>query len=157
MVIVQFTPIKKMGFIQQLTSQSSEQVRVCTKPDKPDLEYSESPRFAPVVEIQETLETITLRMELFEVDPQKLYVKVSGDSVSVHGERKLKTKRHAQSTHHHAQLCHDSFQHIIPLPARIQNHQAYVEFRDSILYLNLPKIKEGKDYAIQLDISNRYS
>ncbi|HIK14681.1 MAG TPA: Hsp20/alpha crystallin family protein [Leptolyngbyaceae cyanobacterium M33_DOE_097] len=157
MVIARSTPFEEMGFIQQPTSQSSEQVKACTTPHKPDLAYPESPRFAPVVEIQETLETITLRMELFEVDPQKLYIKVSGESVSVHGERKLKTKQDNQSTHHRVQLYHDSFQQIIPLPARIQNHQAYAEFRDSILYLNLPKAKEGKDYAIQLNLLNRYS
>jgi len=123
--------------------QLSDQAKAYTSTDTSNFKYAGNPHSTPVAEIQETPETITLRMELFEVEPQKLYIKISSEAVSIHGERKLQTKQNTRSADC-INLCHDSFQHVIPLPARIQNHQAYAEFKDGVLYLSLPKIRKGK-------------
>lgn len=108
-------------------------------------------RFLPVVEMQETPEAITLKVELPGIDIKDLDVQVTADAVSISGERKSETKTEEKGIYR-SEFYYGSFQRVIPLPARIQNTDVKADYKDGILHLTLPKAEEEKHKVVKVNL-----
>ena len=105
--------------------------------------------FSPAAEIEETPETVNLKLEIPGMDAKDLDVQVTAEAVSISGERKSETKTEENGVTR-SEFRYGKFQRVIPLPARVQNGKAKAEYKDGILTLNLPKQEAEKNKVVKI-------
>ncbi len=107
--------------------------------------------FMPAVEMNETPSAIHLKLEVPGLEAKDLDVQVTQEAVSIKGERKSESKTEEKGVTR-SEFRYGSFQRVIPLPARIQNHKVQAEYFDGILNLTLPKTEEEKNQVVKVNL-----
>lgn len=108
--------------------------------------------FVPAAEMQETPESIQLKIEVPGIEAKDLDVQVTAEAVSISGERKATVQAEGRGVFR-SEFRYGRFQRIIPLPARIQNTQVEAEFKNGLLHLNLPKAEEERNKVIKVNLA----
>ena len=107
--------------------------------------------FMPAAEMNETPETIHLKLEVPGLEAKDLDVQVTQDAVSIKGERKSESQTEKDGVTR-SEFRYGSFRRVIPLPARIQNTNVTAEYKDGILNLTLPKSEEEKNKVVKVNL-----
>jgi HSP20 family protein len=107
--------------------------------------------FAPVAELEETEDTLVLRLEVPGLEPKDINVEVTPESVSISGERKVERKAEEQGVTR-TEFRYGRFQRIIPLPTQVQNDKVQAEFKNGIVHLTLPKAESEKGKAVKVNL-----
>lgn len=107
--------------------------------------------FAPAAEMQETPDTIYLKLEVPGLEPQDIDLHVSAETVSISGERKQEIHTEDKGTQR-SEFRYGSFRRVISLPTRVQNTQVHAEYKNGILHLTLPKAEEEKNKVVKVNI-----
>ncbi|PLZ22432.1 molecular chaperone [Fischerella thermalis WC542] len=107
--------------------------------------------FIPAAEMQETSDTIHLKLEIPGMDAKDIDVQVSAEAVSISGERKEETKTEEKGMTR-TEFRYGKFQRVIPLPARVENTNVKAEYKNGILQLTLPKAEEEKNKVVKVNI-----
>ncbi len=107
--------------------------------------------FVPAAEMSETPEEIYLKLEVPGMDAKDIDIQVSAEAVSITGERKSETKTEAKGMTRR-EFRYGSFRRVIPLPARVQNTNVDVEYKDGILNLTLTKAEEEKSKVVKVNV-----
>ncbi|GAB4377316.1 MAG: Hsp20/alpha crystallin family protein [Elainellaceae cyanobacterium] len=105
----------------------------------------------PAAEIEETDDTIYLKLEIPGIDAKDLDIEVTATAVSVTGERKSETKSEDKGVTR-SEFRYGKFHRIVPLPARVQNTQVKAEYKDGILNLTLPKTEAEKNKVVKVNL-----
>lgn len=105
----------------------------------------------PAIELSETEEAIQLKMEIPGVKAKDLNIEVTEKTVAIRGERKSESRSEAEGVKR-SEFHYGQFQRVIPLPVRVQNTQVEAEYKDGILYLNLPKSAEEKNKVVKITL-----
>nr|WP_290222456.1 Hsp20/alpha crystallin family protein [Trichocoleus desertorum] len=108
--------------------------------------------FVPAAEMQETPESIQLKIEVPGIEAKDLDVQVTAEAVSISGERKATVQAEERGVFR-SEFRYGRFQRIIPLPARIQNTQVEAEFKNGLLHLNLPKAEEERNKVVKVNLA----
>jgi len=146
MTLVRWQPWREIDTLhRQLNRLLDDTFLPSTKWENSDLSFS------PAAEIEETPETVNLKLEIPGIDAKDLDVQVTAEAVSISGERKSETKT-AENGVTRSEFRYGKFQRVIPLPARIQNVNAKAEYKDGILTLNLPKQEEEKNKVVKVNL-----
>ncbi|MBD2299749.1 Hsp20/alpha crystallin family protein [Nostoc sp. FACHB-87] len=107
--------------------------------------------FVPAAEIEETDDTIHLRLEVPGLDAKDINVEVTPEAVSISGERKSETKIEEKGISR-SEFRYGRFQRIIPLPSLVQHDKVEAEYKDGILRLTLPKSEAEKQKVVKVNI-----
>jgi HSP20 family protein len=107
--------------------------------------------FAPAAELEETADTIHLKLEIPGMDAKDIDVQVSAEAVSIKGERKEETRTEEKGMTR-TEFRYGKFQRMIPLPARVENTNAKAEYKNGILHLTLPKAEDEKNKVVKVNI-----
>lgn len=159
MAIIRFNPFREMESMQRQMNRLFDEMMSYGSQgdsgiDRSGLERTEGFGFVPTAEIQESPDTIKLRMELPGIEPQDIDVKVTAEAVAIRGERKSEIKRDEHQGIHRSEFRYGSFQRVIPLPGRVQNDQVQAEFKNGVLCLTLPKAEEEKNRVVTVNLLN---
>lgn len=106
---------------------------------------------APAAELNETADTIHLKLEVPGMEAKDLDVKVTENAVSISGERKSQTKTEDKGITR-TEFRYGKFRRVVPLPARIQNTNVTAEYKDGILNLTLPKTEQEKNKVVKVNL-----
>jgi HSP20 family protein len=109
-------------------------------------------RFIPSAEMEETDDTIQLKLEIPGMEAKDLSVQVTEDSVSISGERKSESKIEEKGVMR-SEFHYGKFERRIPMPAHIQTDKVQAECKNGILHLSLPKVEAEKRQAVKVNIS----
>ncbi|SRR5579883_1281203 len=108
--------------------------------------------FVPSAEMEETDDTIQIKLEVPGMDAQDLDVQVTEESIVIKGERKSESKTEAKgmvrSEFHYGQ-----FERRIPLPAHIQTDKVQADCKNGILQLTLPKVESAQRKVVKVNVS----
>jgi HSP20 family protein len=106
----------------------------------------------PLVNVTEDIENYYIRTELPGIRAEELDLSVTGDSLSIAGERKL-TAKDEKAHYHRKEREAGTFKRIISLPSRINTEKVDARSIDGILTIILPKAEEAKPKQITIKTS----
>ena len=109
--------------------------------------------FVPSAEIEETEDTVYLRVELPGLNKQDIQVDVSAQSVSVRGDRKPKALAD-EETKRRSEFRYGSFQRTFGLPVRVKHTESKAAYENGILILTLPKTDAEKTKVVTLNFED---
>jgi len=105
----------------------------------------------PRIDFVETDETITATAELPGVTREELQVTVSGDILSIKGEKRQE-KEEGEGRYHRTECYYGSFQRSFALPCEIDDQKVDASFDNGVLTVTLPKTETAKKKVRHISI-----
>jgi HSP20 family protein len=107
--------------------------------------------WAPAVDMHETKDDLVLTMEVPGVRDKDVAVSITGDLLSIKGERRFEHDVKEQQLLH-VERAYGKFERLVQLPIPVQADKVKASYRDGILEVRLPKTEEIKPKEIKVDI-----
>ena len=99
---------------------------------------SEMGRWMPSVDLSETDKEIIVRAELPGMDPKEIDISLSGNVLSIKGERKHEHEEKKENFHL-VERSSGSFSRTLQLPAEVKADKIKATYKDGVLSISLPK------------------
>jgi HSP20 family protein len=107
--------------------------------------------WAPPVDMYATKDDLVLTLELPGVSEKDVTVSITGDLLTVKGERRFEQQAKEQDLLH-VERTYGTFERVIQLPMAVQADHVKATFRDGVLEIKLPKAEELKPKEIKIDV-----
>ena len=107
--------------------------------------------WAPTVDISETEDKFLIKAELPGLDVKDVDVTISGDILTIKGEKK-KEKEEKDERHHCIERYTGSFQRSFRLPVGVKTEKVDADFDKGVLKVTLPKAEEAKKKEIKVKV-----
>lgn len=111
-----------------------------------------SSSFRPAVDIYEDAEALHLQAELAGIKPEDVKVHVENNVLTLSGERKLE-KNENRKGYHRVERSYGTFTRSFALHDGIDAARIVAEYKDGLLRLTLPKVKEPTPKSIDIKVS----
>jgi HSP20 family protein len=105
--------------------------------------------WAPVMDVSESDDKLTVRMDLPGVSKEDVSIQIVGNSLQVKGEKKQE-KEVKEENYHRIERTYGSFYRSVELPTRVVAENITARFKDGVLTIELPKAEEVKPHAIEI-------
>ena len=107
--------------------------------------------WAPTVDMYETKDDLVVTAELPGVNEKEVQLSITGDVLSLKGERTLNQDT-KQETSHRGERWYGRFERHLSLPISVQADRVKATYRDGVLTITLPKTEEIKPKSIKIDV-----
>ena len=104
--------------------------------------------WAPLVDVSENENEVTVRLDLPGIDPGSVDVQLTGDTLSVRGERRF--ERREGEGYLHLERPYGTFQRSFNLSVPVQADRVQAGYEDGVLTIVLPKQEAVKPRKIQI-------
>jgi HSP20 family protein len=108
--------------------------------------------WVPVVDMYDTNDELVLNFELPGVREKDISLSITGDVLTVKGERQFDQQLNGDN-YFHAERAYGKFERSIHLPMPVQAGQVKATYRDGMLEVSLPKAEEVRPKEIKIDVS----
>ncbi|MEO0073937.1 MAG: Hsp20/alpha crystallin family protein [candidate division WOR-3 bacterium] len=105
--------------------------------------------WAPALDIEETKDEIIVRAELPGMKKEDIKVTLSGDTLSITGERKRESEEKGR-TFYRVERAYGKFQRSVVLPAEVDGSKVKASYKAGVLELVMPKTEKEKAHEIQI-------
>jgi HSP20 family protein len=105
----------------------------------------------PALDMHETKDDLVLKVELPGVREKDVAVSITGDLVTIKGERRWEDQNKDEKFLH-VERVHGQFERMIQLPMAVQADKVKAAYRDGMLEITLPKAEELKPREIKVEI-----
>lgn len=99
--------------------------------------------FVPRIDVSETDKEVKVSAELPGMDEKDIAVEMSGEAVTIRGERKEEREEKGKNWHAREQT-YGAFQRTIPLPASVDGKKVKARFNKGVLTISVPKREEAQ-------------
>lgn len=99
--------------------------------------------FSPKMDLEETEKEYRITAELPGVEEKDVEVLLTGNSLTLKGEKKEEKEEKGKSFYH-VERSYGTFQRTVPLPEGIDLKKIDAEFKNGLLTVKLPKTAEAK-------------
>ena len=106
--------------------------------------------WSPSVNVEETKEEILLSAELPGMGIDDVEIEVENNVLSLRGEKKIEAQEKDDRRFHVWERCSGSFQRQFTLPRTVQTEEINANFKDGILFVQMPKAPEAKPKKIAI-------
>jgi HSP20 family protein len=106
----------------------------------------------PMMNVTEDKDNYYLRAELPGMKAEELVISVTGNSISISGERKLAAEDY-KAQYHRREREAGTFNRIVNLPAQIESEKVEASCADGVLTVALPKSEMAKPKRIAVKLS----
>jgi HSP20 family protein len=110
------------------------------------------PAYVPPVDIDETVDAFVLRLDLPGVTPQDIKVNVTGDVLTIRGERQPDPAEDGRQRLR-AERPYGTFERTFTLGRRVKAEGVEARHRDGVLEVRVPKADEAKVREIEVRAS----
>jgi HSP20 family protein len=107
--------------------------------------------WAPLSDMYETKDDLYVTFELPGIKENDVTVSITGDVLTVKGERKLERDPKDQGNHQ-IERVYGKFERSMTLPIPVQADKVKATYRDGVLEIRLPKVEEVKPREIKIDV-----
>ena len=107
--------------------------------------------WAPAVDMYETKDDLVVTAELPGVNEKEVQLSITGDVLSLKGERTLNQET-KQESFHRGERWYGRFERHLSLPISVQADKVKATYRDGVLTITLPKAEEIKPKSIKIDV-----
>jgi HSP20 family protein len=108
-------------------------------------------RITPPLDVYETPEKVVVNLDIPGIDPEQVSITITGDKLSVKGERKREESRDDQ-TYYHTERIYGEFQRIIDLPVEVAADSARAYYRNGVLRVEVSKSEKAVQKEIRIEI-----
>ncbi len=108
-------------------------------------------RWSPSLDLTENNGSLVVKVELPGIDPKDISIDLSGDILTVRGEKKQE-KEEKEKTYHLLERGYGSFVRRVRLPVKIKEDGIKASYKDGILKIAMPKAKEAKKKEIKINL-----
>jgi HSP20 family protein len=108
--------------------------------------------WAPPVDLCETKDEVTVRVELPGVAASQIKVGLTSTHLRVCGEKKKRAPRNRVISHLCSERSYGQFSRVVPLRWTVNVAEASAELRDGVLTVRLPKRKERRGAEFRVPI-----
>lgn len=105
----------------------------------------------PLVDVYETKDDLVVTFELPGVREKEVGVSITGDVLTIRGERRFERDAKEDSLHR-LERVYGKFERSIPLPVPVQTDKVKATYRDGVLEIRLPKVEEVKPKQIKIEV-----
>jgi HSP20 family protein len=105
--------------------------------------------WGPAVDVAETEEAVLVTAEIPGVDPAEVEITVSGDELTLRGEKKEEIEESGRAWHR-VERRHGRFVRSIGLPAPVDADRVEAAARDGVLTVTLPKRADARPRRIEV-------
>ena len=106
----------------------------------------------PVVDMYETNDDLVLNFELPGVREKDISLSITGDVLTVKGERQFDQQLTDDDHYFHTERAYGKFERSIRLPMPVQAGRVRATYRDGMLEVSLPKAEEVRPKEIKIDV-----
>lgn len=106
-------------------------------------------RISPNLDVSETDGALDVRMDIPGIKPADIDIKVSGNQLTISGERSEKHDEKGR-TFHRVERRSGSFSRSITLPCAVREDQVEATYKDGVLSVRLPKTDEAATKKIKV-------
>ncbi len=149
MALVKWDPFKDLLSIQDRMNRLFDET--LTRTGRGEGEELARGVWSPAVDIYETDESIVLKAELPGIDKKEVSIEVKGNMLILKGERKFE-KEIKEENYHRMERAYGSFQRTFTLPNIIKKENVKAKYKDGILEITLPKVKEAKPKHVKVEV-----
>jgi HSP20 family protein len=107
--------------------------------------------FSPAFDISETDDEILVKAELPGVDPKDVDVNLTGNELTIKGEKKEEREEKGESIHT-MERRFGCFCRSFNLPCDVQQDKIEAKYKDGILNLKLPKAESAKKKSLKIEV-----
>jgi HSP20 family protein len=104
----------------------------------------------PRLDMSETKDTLTIKAEIPGLEAKHLDVSVSGDALSIKGEKK-REQEEKNEQRHVVERTYGTFVRLVRLPAPVAQDKIKASGKNGVLTISLPKTAGAKQKAIPID------
>jgi HSP20 family protein len=152
MTLTHWEPFREFSTMQDRINRMNRLFRESYSPEGPE-EALTTTNFAPPVDIYEDEHNITLKMEAPGIDEKDIDVRVEGNTLTVHGERKLE-KDEKEENYRRIERQYGSFTRSFTLPSSVDAGQVSAQWDKGVLKINLAKKVEAKPKQIKITVGS---
>lgn len=105
--------------------------------------------FAPPMDVVEKKDTIVVKAELPGIDPEEIDISITGDILTVRGEKKHETKEEGEGYLRRERIF-GSFSRAITLPAHVKPDKCDASYDCGVLAIRLQKAESSKSQKIKV-------
>jgi HSP20 family protein len=107
--------------------------------------------WAPAVDMYATANELVVKAELPGVSDKDITLSITGDMVSLRGERRWESQEKEQPDFLRAERWYGKFERALPLPFPVQPDKVKAAFKDGVLTITLPKAEQIRSREIKID------
>lgn len=107
--------------------------------------------FEPKIDLQDKDNDVVLRAELPGMTQDDIEVKLHDGYISIKGEKKNESSKNENGIQY-TERSYGSFYRSIPLPYEVKEDEVNAEFKNGVLEVNMPKVKNGKMNAKKIEV-----
>jgi HSP20 family protein len=107
--------------------------------------------WTPACDVYETDNEIIIKAELPEVEKENVTVSLENNVLTIHGERKLDEKVDLKN-YHRVERHYGEFMRRFSMPPYVDLEKITPEFKDGVLFVTLPKLKEARPKQIVVKV-----
>ena len=149
MALIRYRPFHEVSLLQRDMSDLLQ--RFFGQSDLADLQGSEG-SWLPVVNVSETSDNVIVEAEIPGMAAKDLEVSVTGDVLTLKGEKKEEAEQSGQ-TWHRTERTYGSFTRSFKLPAQIVNDKVAADYKNGVLTVTLPKSAASRVQEVTITCS----
>ena len=102
----------------------------------------------PKVDVIDREKEVLVRAELAGVEKDNIHVSLSDDYLTIKGEEHEESKEEGE--YYRSEIRHGSFTRTVQLPTEVDGSKAKASFKDGVLEITIPKLKEAVKHTIKI-------
>src|SRR5260370_41523377 len=138
-LLTRWEPFREFS-MQDRMNRMNRLFRESYSPEVPE-EALTTTNFAPPVDIYEDEHTITLKLDVPGIEEKDIDVRIEGNTLTVHGERKIE-KEEKEENYRRVERQYGSFTRSFTLPSSVDTGQVNAHYRNGVLKISLAKKAE---------------
>lgn len=107
--------------------------------------------FAPALDLSENDDELVVKAELQGVDPKEVDISLTGDLLTIKGEKKSE-KEEKGKNFHRIERSYGSFSRSVRLPCEVREDEVKAEYKNGVLDLRLPKAADTRRKSIKIEV-----
>jgi len=151
-LLTRWEPVREFSTLQDRLNRMNRLFRESFSPESPE-EALITSSFAPPMDIYEDEHNITLKMEVPGIDEKDIDVRVAGNTLTVHGERKFE-KEEKEENYRRVERQYGSFTRSFTLPSSVDPSQVSANYDKGVLKISLAKKAEAKPKQIKVNVGS---
>ena len=151
-LLTRWEPFREFSTMQDRINRMNRLFRESYSPEDPE-EALTTTSFAPPVDIYEDEHNITLKLEVPGIDEKDIDVRIEGNTLTVHGERKIE-KEEKEENFRRVERQYGSFTRSFTLHSSIDTGQVSANYEKGLLKIKLAKKAEAKPKQIKVNVGS---
>jgi len=151
-LLTRWEPFREFSTMQDRMNRMNRLFRESYSPEGPE-DALATTSFAPPVDIYEDEHTIALKLEVPGIDEKDIDVRIEGNTLTVHGERKIE-KEEKEENFRRVERQYGSFTRSFTLPSSVDTGQVSADYDRGVLKINLSKKAEAKPKQIKVNVGS---